>query len=216
MKKPDLKPSAVPATYRPQCYVCGGTEGVRFRQTESGGVYGLTCISPVCIAHAQRAKPIWQPVPGRVDASDYVRPVKPERPLVPEEVWQRARVLQRLVEASPLCTAEMQRCMVPSAANLREHHHVRAKRVKRLREAGKWLACTARLTPKLVDVGIVVLLVRCAPRRLDDDNLAAALKPVRDGVADVLGVDDRDSRVTWVVAQEKGTVPRVRLVVVRR
>jgi hypothetical protein len=150
-----------------------------------------------------------------MDASDYERPAKSEKPLVPEEVWHRARALQRLVEAAPLGTAEAH-CEVPSAANLREHHHARAKRTKRLREVGKWLACVARLTPGLLDSGLVVLLVRCAPRLLDDDNLAGALKPVRDGVADILGVDDRDSRVTWVVAQERDTAPRVRLVVVRR
>jgi hypothetical protein len=163
----------------------------------------------------RRAVPAaYRPSAG-VDASDYERPAKSEKPLVPEEVWQRARALQRLVEAAPLGTAEA-RCEVPSAANLREHHHVRARRTKRLREVGRWLACVARLTPGLLDSGLVVLLVRCAPRLLDDDNLAGALKPVRDGVADILGVDDRDSRVTWVVAQERDTAPRVRLVVVRR
>ena len=49
-----------------------------------------------------------------------------------------------------------------------------------------------------------VRLVRVSPRRLDDDNLSAALKSVRDGVADVLGVDDGDSRVVYVVDQESG------------
>jgi len=49
---------------------------------------------------------------------------------------------------------------------------------------------------------LVVRLVRRAPRRLDGDNLAGALKSVRDGVADALGVDDRNPRVRWVVDQE--------------
>lgn len=48
-----------------------------------------------------------------------------------------------------------------------------------------------------------VQLTRLAPTSLDSgDNEAMALKHVRDGVADWLRVDDRDSRVTWVYGQE--------------
>ena len=49
----------------------------------------------------------------------------------------------------------------------------------------------------------VVQLVRVAPRALDDDKLRGALKAVRDGVADVLGVEDNDPRITWEYAQAK-------------
>jgi hypothetical protein len=38
---------------------------------------------------------------------------------------------------------------------------------------------------------------------LDSDNLAGALKAVRDGVADWLGIDDRDPRVAWVCDQRR-------------
>ncbi len=38
-------------------------------------------------------------------------------------------------------------------------------------------------------------------RRLDDDNLAGACKPLRDGIADAFGLNDRDSRIKWVPAQ---------------
>lgn len=48
------------------------------------------------------------------------------------------------------------------------------------------------------------MLVRIAPRALDDDNLRGALKHVRDGVADALGVDDRDPRVSWRYDQWRG------------
>lgn len=41
-------------------------------------------------------------------------------------------------------------------------------------------------------------------RVLDDDNLASGFKATRDGVADWLGVDDGDKRLTWRYAQEKG------------
>lgn len=52
---------------------------------------------------------------------------------------------------------------------------------------------------------LVVRLVRVSPGELDDDNAVAAAKNVRDGVADALGVDDRDPRVVWLpVDQEIG------------
>lgn len=50
----------------------------------------------------------------------------------------------------------------------------------------------------------VVRLVRVAPRQLDSDNAESAAKSVRDGVADALGVHDRDPRVVWLVDQERG------------
>mgnify|MGYP001586779957 CR=1 FL=1 len=51
---------------------------------------------------------------------------------------------------------------------------------------------------------LLVDLVRVGPRRLDDDNLAGALKHIRDGVAAALGVDDGDTaRVTWRYGQRQ-------------
>lgn len=50
---------------------------------------------------------------------------------------------------------------------------------------------------------LVVTITRVAPRQLDDDNLARSGKAVRDQVAELLGVDDRDPRVTWRYAQER-------------
>ena len=51
-----------------------------------------------------------------------------------------------------------------------------------------------------------VRIIRVAPSRLDDDNLARAAKAVRDEIASWLGVDDADPRVSWSVAQTKGGV----------
>lgn len=48
-----------------------------------------------------------------------------------------------------------------------------------------------------------VTLTRCAPRMLDDDNLATSFKSVRDGVADWFGTDDRNPQLAWCVTQEK-------------
>jgi hypothetical protein len=88
-----------------------------------------------------------------------------------------------------------------SVANLREHWSKRAKRAKEHR-AVVGMAVRIRANqpwPERVDV----LLVRIAPRPLDDDNLRGAFKACRDSVADVLGVDDADPRVTWRYDQEK-------------
>lgn len=51
-----------------------------------------------------------------------------------------------------------------------------------------------------------VTLTRIAPRPLDGDGWQSAAKPIRDGVADFLGVKDNDPRVTWNYAQRKGRV----------
>jgi hypothetical protein len=54
---------------------------------------------------------------------------------------------------------------------------------------------------------LVVLLTRTYSgrgRAMDSDGIARSLKAVRDGVADALGVDDGDPRVTWLTTQERG------------
>lgn len=54
---------------------------------------------------------------------------------------------------------------------------------------------------------LVVLLTRTYSRRgraMDSDGVARSLKAVRDGVADALGVDDGDPRVSWLTAQTRG------------
>ncbi|PZR07065.1 MAG: hypothetical protein DI536_28835 [Archangium gephyra] len=51
---------------------------------------------------------------------------------------------------------------------------------------------------------LVVRLVRVSPRDLDDDNLTSAFKSVRDGIAECIGVDDRDPRVVFVADAQRG------------
>jgi hypothetical protein len=90
-----------------------------------------------------------------------------------------------------------------SLTNQREHWSKRSKRAnthRNITAAKCRFAGAASLAPPLR-----VELVRCAPRILDDDNICGALKNVRDGVADALGIDDGDSRVEWAYAQEKTT-----------
>lgn len=61
----------------------------------------------------------------------------------------------------------------------------------------------------------VVTITRVGPRALDDDNLAASCKSVRDEVATWLRVDDRSPSVTWAYRQERGPYA-VRVEVTRR
>ncbi len=93
----------------------------------------------------------------------------------------------------------------PSVANLREHHMARARRVATQRRAAQ-LKCPKWTGGPL----LVVTLTRVAPRELDSDNLASALKGIRDGVAARLGVDDGSALVRWEYAQERGE-PAVRV-----
>lgn len=93
-----------------------------------------------------------------------------------------------------------------SAANLREHWATKAKRVAEQRALGAMkvrAATDAGDRAGMLAAGLVVTLTRIAPRPLDDDNLASAFKAVRDGVADAIGIDDRDPRVAWRYAQER-------------
>jgi hypothetical protein len=76
-----------------------------------------------------------------------------------------------------------------------------ASRSKTQRGAARMALAQSRLEP---GGRAIVRLVRISPRELDGDNLAAALKAVRDGVADALGVNDRDPRVTWLPDWERG------------
>lgn len=83
--------------------------------------------------------------------------------------------------------------------NAREHWAVKAKRVAKERKA------THMLFPRVaLPVLVVVRLVRVSPGTLDDDNLAGALKGVRDAVAFRMGLDDRSPLVAWSYAQEVG------------
>lgn len=89
-----------------------------------------------------------------------------------------------------------------SESNARGHWAKRAGRAKAQRFTVT-LALRARLAK--LTAPLTVMLTRVAPRALDDDNLRGALKAVRDGVADALGIDDRDPRVTYAYAQRRGT-----------
>lgn len=94
---------------------------------------------------------------------------------------------------------------IVSVANMREHWATKATRAKSQRILAWAELKAADKAPRLMGP-VTVKLTRIAPRMLDDDNLRSAFKACRDGVADWLGVDDRDPRVTWDYGQERGHV----------
>lgn len=90
--------------------------------------------------------------------------------------------------------------LVPrTTLNSRMHWAARARSVKKQRQAVR----IHLLSAKPVPLPVVVTLTRCAPRMLDSDNCAGAMKATRDEVAAWLGADDGDPRFTWRVAQRK-------------
>jgi hypothetical protein len=98
---------------------------------------------------------------------------------------------------------------IQSAANLREHWAVRARRVKRERMAialGCRLAARTQPARSIGPGPVVATLTRIAPRRITDthDNLRSGFKGVVDELARQLGLDDGDERITWKYAQERG------------
>ena len=88
-----------------------------------------------------------------------------------------------------------------SALNERIHWAKRARRTKQEREVAYLFAAN---TFRGINFPMTVKLTRVAPRMLDDDNLRGALKGIRDGIADRLGIDDREPCVTWEYGQCKG------------
>jgi hypothetical protein len=91
-----------------------------------------------------------------------------------------------------------------SEANRRDHWAVRAKRTKQARQTVGLVMAGSLSFHGRPDFPLVVTLTRIAPRDLDSDNLAISQKGVRDGVADALGIDDRDPLVAWRYDQRRG------------
>jgi len=81
--------------------------------------------------------------------------------------------------------------------NRREHPLARARRTRR--EHAAVLGALAGLTPPPLPA--VLVLVRVGWNRLDVDGLVASVKGPIDALARWLGVDDRDRRLHWHLAQ---------------
>ena len=101
-----------------------------------------------------------------------------------------------------MLTEEMHVLYIPvrthSKLNQRLHWAARARQTKTERRAAYLLAPNFPLP-------CTIRLVRIAPRALDDDAIPGAMKGIRDGIADRLGLpNDRDPRVTWEYGQQRG------------
>lgn len=84
-----------------------------------------------------------------------------------------------------------------SETNAREHWASRHRRRATIRQT-VGLVVRGALQGAGVTGPLTVEMTRLGPTGgLDDDNLIGSLKAVRDGVADALGVDDADPRITW-------------------
>ncbi len=102
-------------------------------------------------------------------------------------------------------------CVVLSEPNERCHWTVRHRR---FREQGEMLAQVWRASPLSclrlaphwqVKLPLRVTFTRLGKQKLDDDNLSAAFKGLRDKLAGLLGMDDGDERLEWAYAQDIGT-----------
>ena len=92
-----------------------------------------------------------------------------------------------------------------SEANARSHWAEKARRVKAQRNVVTLVLRGTVARSMMAVAPLSVTITRVSPSvGLDDDNAVSSAKAVRDAVAKVLGVDDRDERVDWLVRQERG------------
>lgn len=101
--------------------------------------------------------------------------------------------------------------VVVSEANQREYWRVKARRTAAQRKQVRqtWQAAYGKRRPA---VPCVVTLTRVGGQALDEgDNLNGAFKGVRDEIAEILGVNDRDPRLRWRYAQEPGPAAGIRI-----
>lgn len=86
-----------------------------------------------------------------------------------------------------------------SLTNERVHWKTRARKAKSQRGIGYLYAIQNRI--RTLPLPLEVTFTRIAPRPLDSDNLPPSFKSLRDGIADALGIDDKDPRVEWEYKQ---------------
>ena len=94
---------------------------------------------------------------------------------------------------------------LPSLTNQRVHHFKHAA-LKRRQRIAPVLECMSGLNKHGVPKGkIYVKLTRIiqSGHKLDDDNEKSAFKSVRDGIADVFGINDGSDRWQWMYEQRK-------------
>ena len=90
-----------------------------------------------------------------------------------------------------------------SENNARDHWRKKQKRVRGQRAyAAAWVRSVCDPTSRK-RLPSLIRLNRLSPRLLDGDNLQGALKAIRDGVADGLGISDGPEGVPWLYGQRR-------------
>lgn len=96
---------------------------------------------------------------------------------------------------------------IKTNANERGSSRNAGKKIAARRQGVKMVVRNAWGRQVIEAPGLQVTLTRVAPRALDGhDNLPHSMKPIVDGIADALGINDRDPRVSWLYAQRRGEV----------
>jgi hypothetical protein len=78
---------------------------------------------------------------------------------------------------------------------------------KNQRTAARFIAAEALQRAKFNFLAIPKLritMTRTGPKEMDWDGNVASLKHVQDGIADCLGLNDKDKRIAWVAKQRTG------------
>lgn len=105
---------------------------------------------------------------------------------------------------------------VVSESNVREHWSKKNRRANGSKSKKKptlgqrqTVCFTLRSKATKPAIPCTIRLVRIAPRKLDQGNIAAAFKHIQDGCADWLGIDDRhDHLVKYEYLQELACMPK--------
>ena len=101
-------------------------------------------------------------------------------------------------------------CRLANSANARECRFVRSRRTRQQRDAAHMTAASVLTAADILRIavdGATITLTRIGPgnRPMDEhDGLPNAFKPIVDGIAKALCLDDADPRLQWVYRQERG------------
>jgi len=94
---------------------------------------------------------------------------------------------------------------LPSLANMRAHWR-RIAKLKQDQKLATSLCMRNAITrgATLPPLPLIITITRIGKRKMDDDNLAAACKYVRDQIAAIIGTDDGSPLYTWQYQQRIG------------
>ncbi len=89
---------------------------------------------------------------------------------------------------------------LPSLLNTRMHW----RRMLSLKKKQKEATALCMVGVVMPPMPLLVTITRVGPKKLDDDNLAASAKYIRDEIARIIGTDDGSPLYTWRYEQRAG------------